>query len=86
MGTRERLEAATWKDPFPLHAGDRLVLCSDGLYETIPDDELGDVCTHHGTSAQACEALLRAALDRDGTDNITVAVLYVAPANGKATK
>jgi PPM family protein phosphatase len=86
LGTRERLDVATWKDPFPIHARDRLVLCSDGLYETIPDDELGDICTRHATSTQACDALLRAALDRDGTDNITVAVLYVAPANGEDTK
>jgi PPM family protein phosphatase len=86
LGTRERLDVATWNDPFPIHARDRLVLCSDGLYETILDDELGDICTRHGTSAQACEALLRTALDRDGTDNITVAVLCVAPANGEDTK
>jgi len=81
LGTNSRLEVATWKDPFPLHAGDRLVLCSDGLYETIPDDELGDICTQQKTGAQACEALLRTALERDGTDNITVAVLYVAHAS-----
>ncbi|MBZ5723540.1 MAG: protein phosphatase 2C domain-containing protein [Acidobacteriia bacterium] len=86
LGTHERLEVATWKDPFPLHTGDRLVLCSDGLYETIPDDELGDICTRQGTSAQACDALLRTALDRDGTDNITVAVLYVSPESEEARK
>ncbi len=86
LGTRERLEVATWRDPFPLRAGDRLMLCSDGLYETIPDDELGEICARQETSAQACDALLRTALERDGTDNITVAVLRVAPANGEAAK
>lgn len=86
LGTHERLEVATWKNPFPLRAGDWMVLCSDGLYQTIPDDELADLCTRQGTSAQACDALLRAALDRDGTDNITVAALYVSPASGEVTK
>jgi PPM family protein phosphatase len=85
LGTHERLEVDTWKDPFPLRAGDRLVLCSDGLYETIPDDEIGDICARQETSAQACDSLLRAALDRDGTDNITVAVLYVSQASEEAT-
>lgn len=84
LGTHERLEVATWKDPFPLHAGDRLVLCSDGLYQAIPDDEFGEICTRQATSAQACDALLRAALDRDGSDNITVAALYVSPASEEA--
>jgi serine/threonine protein phosphatase PrpC len=78
LGTHERLEAATWKHPFPLHAGDRLVLCSDGLYQSIPDDELGRICARHASSSDACRALLDTALERDGTDNITVAVLSVA--------
>lgn len=81
VGTQERLEVSTWKDPFPLRPGDRLVLCSDGLYETIPDHELGEICTRQQTSAQACDELIRVALERDGTDNMTVAILYVAPAH-----
>ena len=77
VGTRERVEATTWKDPFPVQPGDRLLICSDGFYETVPDEEIGRICSTSGGSAQTCEALLNVALDRDGSDNITVAVLCV---------
>jgi len=86
VGTREHVEAATWKDPFPLQPGDRLLICSDGFYETIPDEEIGRICSTSGGSVQACEALVNLALDRDGSDNITVAVLFVGSELEKAAQ
>jgi protein phosphatase len=77
VGTRDHVEATTWKEPFPLQPGDRLLICSDGFYETVADDEIGRICSTSGRSAQTCEALLNVALERDGTDNLTVAVLSV---------
>jgi protein phosphatase len=79
VGTREKVEAATWADPFPVRAGDRLLVCSDGFYETVPDEDIGAICSSAGGSAQACQMLLDTALERDGSDNLTVAVLYMAP-------
>jgi protein phosphatase len=79
VGTREHVEATTWKDPFPVQPGDRLVICSDGFYETVADEEIGRICSSSGRSAQICEALLNLALERDGSDNLTVAVLCVEP-------
>jgi protein phosphatase len=75
VGTRERLEVSAWEHPFPLQDGDRIVVCSDGMYETVPDQEIGEICGRAQSSSEACAALLDAALERDGTDNITVAVL-----------
>jgi protein phosphatase len=77
VGTKERLEVATWKDPFPLLAGDLLVLSTDGLYSSIADDDMARICDGCATSAKACEALLARALESDGSDNITVAALRV---------
>ena len=77
VGTREHVEATTWQDPFPVQPGDRFLICSDGFYETVPDEEIGRICSTSGGSAQTCEALLNVALERDGSDNITVAVLCV---------
>jgi protein phosphatase len=77
VGTRDQVEATTWKDPFPLQPGDRLLICSDGFYETVPDEEIGQICSVPSGSRQICEALLKVALERDGSDNITVAVLAV---------
>jgi serine/threonine protein phosphatase PrpC len=82
VGTRDQLDAATWKDPFPVHPGDRLLICSDGFYEMVPDEEIGRICSAAPDSVQACEALLNTALERDGSDNITVAVLRVAAEAG----
>src|SRR5579872_1540523 len=65
VGTRETLEVAGWKDPFPLHAGDLLVLCTDGLYESIPDEEFARLCGGCAVSDEVCQALLGAALERD---------------------
>jgi len=83
VGTRERVEVSTWEDPFPLHAGDCLVVCSDGMYATVPDREIADICGRCRPAAEACAELLQVALDRDGSDNITVAVLRVLALGGE---
>jgi protein phosphatase len=77
VGTRERVEVTTWKDPFPLLPGDSLVLSTDGLHETIRDEEIGEIAGRAADCRDACRLLLRLALERDGSDNITVAVLRV---------
>ena len=77
VGVRDKLEATTWRDGFPVRPGDRLIIGSDGFYETLADDEIGSICTAAPTSAEACEKLLKTALHRDGSDNLTVAVLFV---------
>jgi protein phosphatase len=77
VGTRERLEVTTWKDPFPLLPGDSLVLSTDGMHETLRDEEIGDIAGRTADCRDACQLLLRLALERDGSDNITVAVLRV---------
>jgi protein phosphatase len=77
VGTRDNLEATTWKNPFHVQSGDRILICSDGLYETVPDEEICRICTAARSSQQACHALVYTAFERDGSDNITVAVLHV---------
>jgi len=63
--------------PFPLEEGDTLVLCTDGLWGVVGDLELGRVAQSN-SSAEACVALVRMALERGGPDNITVSVLRVS--------
>lgn len=84
MGTHEKLEVATWREPFPLLPGDALMLCSDGLYETIDDDEFGRLCSASATPERACAALMEMAAGRDGTDNVTVAVVRVGAEAGSS--
>lgn len=63
--------------PMEIKEGDRLLLCSDGLTEELPDS----VISHHLKSIRACEtatqALVDAAKEREGKDNITVIVVMI---------
>jgi protein phosphatase len=53
--------------------GVRLMLCSDGLSDLLDDSTIGFLLGE-GDAAQACDALVDAALGRGGIDNITVVV------------
>ena len=55
-----------------LRAGDRLLLCTDGLYEVIPDAEIAAVMGRYQELAATVQELLRVTLERGGPDNVTV--------------
>ncbi len=57
-----------------LGAGDRLMLCSDGLTDMVDDPSIADVLSHPNGPAVACRALVDLALDHGGHDNVTVVV------------
>ncbi len=52
--------------------GGRLVFCSDGLTKHVSDGEIGEQVALSQSSEQLCRALLAMALDRGGSDNVTV--------------
>jgi serine/threonine protein phosphatase PrpC len=57
-----------------LQAGDRLLLCSDGLTEMLNDHEIHPVLAEEAEPEPACRRLVRAANEAGGRDNITVIV------------
>jgi PPM family protein phosphatase len=57
-----------------LASNDRLLLCSDGLTDMAPEDEIAEILLTRPESDRACRALLDLALERGGKDNITVIV------------
>lgn len=65
--------------PVPVQAGDRLLLCSDGLTEELSDTLIAS----HMKSIRACEnavkALIHSAKQRGGRDNITVVLVAISP-------
>ncbi|HET6440568.1 MAG TPA: protein phosphatase 2C domain-containing protein [Anaeromyxobacter sp.] len=61
----------------PLEQGDILVLCSDGLYNVLGDEELGSLAAHASDAAGACRALVQAANARGTADNVSSAVIRV---------
>lgn len=58
-----------------LQRGDRLLLCSDGLWEMVTDDIIAQVLNEFKTAQAACDALIRSANQHGGEDNITVIVV-----------
>ena len=64
--------------PLILKEGDTLILCTDGLWSLIAEQDLLNVAQAH-TPAEACSQLVKMALERGGPDNITVLILRVSP-------
>jgi protein phosphatase len=63
-----------------LQAGDRLLLCSDGLNGFVSDQTLRELLTN-GTPDSAAVELVQAALGANSTDNVTVVVADVVNAD-----
>jgi len=60
-----------------LHADERLLLCSDGLWEMVHDDGLEEVLMAESVPQQACDRLVRNANLAGGEDNISVIIVQV---------
>lgn len=58
-----------------LQRGDRLILCSDGLWEMVQDAEISRIVGRARSPQEACRALIQKAKDAGGDDNITVIVV-----------
>ena len=68
--------------------GDVFLICSDGLTSMISDDEVGSIVRSASTLAEAADALVRAANQSGGKDNITVILFRLGegdPAGEPAT-
>jgi protein phosphatase len=62
--------------------GDSLLLCTDGLTEPVPAEQLADVLGRAGPAEAACRALIERALENGGSDNVTAVVArYAIPAD-----
>jgi serine/threonine protein phosphatase PrpC len=57
-----------------VQAGDRLVLCCDGLWSMLLEEQIAMVVSRN-TSQAACDELVRLANEAGGEDNISVVVL-----------
>lgn len=66
-------------------AGDRLLICSDGLSSMIDSDAIKNALTEESEPQSAAERLIEFANEAGGEDNVTVVVLDFDGAGGKAT-
>lgn len=60
-----------------LRAGDRLLLCSDGLWGALPENTLAEIVLEY-TPEQACKHLVEQADTRRGQENISAVVLSLS--------
>ena len=75
LGDRPDVEIDTFQlDLFP---GDRLLLCSDGLWEMVRDPLIEEVLLERYDPQQACDRLVELANLSGGEDNISVVVINI---------
>jgi serine/threonine protein phosphatase PrpC len=58
--------------------GDRLLLCTDGMTDMVPDARIAEVLCGLDRSHEACRALIDLALAAGGRDNVTVVLARYA--------
>ena len=80
VGQKEDLEPDIYRES--LASNDIIVLCTDGLYSMVEDEEIRKIAENHSPSL-ACERLIELANRRGGDDNITVAVIHIRSVEGE---
>lgn len=65
-----------------LQHGDRILVCTDGLTNELNDEEIIPLMGHDRSPQESCDALIQAALDKGGRDNVTVIVAQVEALKG----
>jgi PPM family protein phosphatase len=71
MGTHAKVEIDTATLPQTLQKNDRLLLCTDGLYDYLTNEEIVQFLINPNLS-EIAQMLVECAKDRGGHDNITV--------------
>jgi serine/threonine protein phosphatase PrpC len=77
LGEKPGVEVDT--STVPLVAGDMVLLCSDGLWEMVRDQQITTILTNpNPTPSDTAHALVQAALEGGGEDNVSVIVAQVS--------
>jgi serine/threonine protein phosphatase PrpC len=76
LGAEASVEVEAFAEP--LAAGDTLLLCSDGLWEMVRDQQIATIlASSRFTPSDTANALIRAALAGGGEDNVSAIVAQV---------
>jgi serine/threonine protein phosphatase PrpC len=76
VGSDETVAVDTWQ--INLSPGGTLLLCTDGLWGEVEDDEILRVCLEEEHTEIACARLVQLANAHGGKDNISAIVVKVA--------
>ena len=78
LGTKPEVEVAVAPAPLAVEPGDQFLVCSDGLYDMVPDEDIRTLMME-AEPHTACENLIALAKKRGGYDNITVGLVRLVP-------
>jgi protein phosphatase len=73
IGTDELVKVDTFT--VDLKKGGSLLLCTDGLWGELSDEEIHGICSTEKESEKICAKLLRMANEKGGKDNVTAVVV-----------
>jgi PPM family protein phosphatase len=76
LGASNQIKPVITSSGIPLHSGDVLILCSDGVFNMVPDTAIADIAGRLPPQ-EACDALIEAALAGGGLDNASLGVFSV---------
>ena len=79
LGSKEVGEGPEVK-AIPLQAGDRFVLCSDGMSGPVPDPQILSYVQEHSNPQECADGLGQLALDQGSRDNVSCIVIEVTEA------
>jgi protein phosphatase len=77
LGNDDKVDPDVYKVDFNLHTNDTLLLCTDGLNDMLRDHEIQDILSQHNSPQLQTEALVQAALENGGKDNITITCIKI---------
>ena len=80
LGPEPDVEVDTWT--YPARSGDVVLLCSDGLTSMISEIRVREVLSAHDDLDAAADALIHAANEAGGRDNITVVLFRLEELGG----
>jgi serine/threonine protein phosphatase PrpC len=78
LGAGRELAVDSAEEGLHLLDGDDLLLCTDGLWSVVTEEELETAVSGHAP-AESCAELVKLARQRGGPDNITLQVLRIGP-------
>ncbi len=81
LGVDPQVEVDAWE--LPAVAGDRYLLCSDGLFNEVESATIAATLQRHGDPTEAAHELGRLANEGGGRDNITCVVVDVLDGSGR---
>ena len=77
LGSGREIVPDSPQEPIQLEPNDKIVLCTDGLWSLVSEQEIAPIVRSNSPS-DACRALVETALDRGGPDNVTLLILHVS--------